>query len=286
MAITARLMTYITSKRRHQGGELLMRTRAYKTGFTPLETMTTRIRRRVRWKFLTGFTLIEMVMVIAIIAILVSMVIHITRRISDQAKERLCRETITLLGNALEQFRDFGYEYKHADYAGLTFPLDCTDYDITASVPPCLNIQDTLHNALYSAVSTDPPLITIGGGTHDKTFSGSEALYFILSQIPDCRVILNKIDKSLLTNNSNDKPPGSLTINLTTGLNTITLPLTRIIDPWGTTLRYDYYPECIDYTGPMLYKDYRDSAKKTFPVITSAGADKQFDTADDITNVK
>ena len=101
----------------------------------------------------TGFTLIEMVMVIAIIAILVSMVIHIAKRIGDQSKERLCRETITLIGNALEQFRDFGYEYKDADYAGLTFPLDCNDYDITTSVFPYPNLQDTLHDALYSAPS-------------------------------------------------------------------------------------------------------------------------------------
>ncbi len=230
----------------------------------------------------TGFTLIEMVMVIAIIAILVSMVIHITKRIDDQSKERLCRETITLIGNALEQFRDFGYEYKDTtNYAGLTFPLDCSGYDPTiASTLLCLNIQDTLHNALYSSVSTDPPVITIGGA-HDNMFSGSEALYFILSQVPDCRVTLNKIDKSLLTDKGTNGNPITITIGASPAI-----PFTRIIDPWGTTLRYDYYPECADYTGTMLYKDYRDSAKKTFPVITSAGVDKQFDTADDISNVK
>ncbi len=76
----------------------------------------------------TGFTLIEMIVVIAIIAILISMVVTIAKRIDDQSKERLTRETIALLGNALEQFRDFGYEYKDADYAGLVFPLDCNGY--------------------------------------------------------------------------------------------------------------------------------------------------------------
>ncbi|MGB7583044.1 MAG: prepilin-type N-terminal cleavage/methylation domain-containing protein [Sedimentisphaerales bacterium] len=238
----------------------------------------------------TGFTLIEMIVVIAIIAILISMVVTIAKRIDDQSKERLTRDTLVLIGNALEQFRDFGYEYKDANYAGLAFPLDCNGYNLT-SISPYPNLPNTLHNALYSANLYDPPQVTISGGTNDPTFSGSEALYFILRQVPDCRVTLDKIDKSLLTNNSNDSPPAPLTINLITGTTTITFPFTRIIDPWGTPLRYDYYPEYADYilANPggnwANYVTYRNSAKKTFPVITSAGPDRQFDTADDISNV-
>lgn len=225
----------------------------------------------------SGFTLIEMLMVVAIIAILVSMVVGITKRIDDQRKEQLCRSTIVLLGNALEQFRDFGFEYKSTDYAGLTFPLDCSDYELTGSLTYYL--PRTIQNALdlYD-------LPTVSGGTHSTAFSGSEALYFFLSQVPDCRVTLDKIDKSLLTNKDASGNPMTITINF--GTTSQTLPLTRIIDPWGTTLRYDYYPDYKYYTGSGLYKDYRDSAKKTFPVITSAGPDKQFDTADDISNVK
>ena len=44
----------------------------------------------------SGFTLIEMLVVVAIIAILVSMVVGVTKRIDDQRKERLCRSTIAL----------------------------------------------------------------------------------------------------------------------------------------------------------------------------------------------
>ena len=232
----------------------------------------------------SGFTLIEMLMVVAIIAVLVSMVVGVTKRIDDQRKERLCQSTIVLLGNALEQFRDFGYEYKNNDYAGLTFPLDCNNYDIITPSFPYPNVPDTLQDALYSAPL---PTITISGGAHDATFSGSEALYFILSQVPDCRTTLDKIDKSLLTNNGTDGNP----INITIGTLPV-MPFTRIIDPWGKTLRYDYCPEYRDYIlaypagNWSTYLLYRDSAKRTFPVITSAGPDKQFDTADDISNVK
>ncbi len=265
-----------------------MKTRAYKTGFTPLETMATRIPRRVSGKFLTGFTLIEMVVVIAILAILISMVVTIAKRIDDQGKERLTKETIALLGSALEQFRDFGYEYKNADYAGLAFPIDCNGYNLT-SASPAPNLPDALHNALYAANSSDSPIVTIyiSGGIYDPKISGSEALYFVLRQVPDCRATLDKIDKSLLTN----KDSSGNSITITIGASPV-LPFTRIIDPWGTTLRYDYYPEYADYhlayptKSGSDYIDYRNSAKKTFPVITSAGPDKHFDTADDISNVK
>jgi prepilin-type N-terminal cleavage/methylation domain-containing protein len=214
----------------------------------------------------SGFTLIEMLTVVAIIAILVSMVVGITKRIDDQSKERLCRNTIALVGNALEQFRDFGYEYK-GSYAnlGLTFPIDCNGFATTI-------IEATLQSALYQsgtsvAIVPDDPI-------HDPYYSGSEVLYYILTQVPDCQATLNKIDKSLLTNQKTD---GTL-ITITIGASPA-IPFTRIIDPWGTALRYDYYQK--DNTWYPI-----PGTKRTFPVITSAGPDKQFDTADDISNVK
>jgi prepilin-type N-terminal cleavage/methylation domain-containing protein len=224
----------------------------------------------------TGFTLIEMIVVIAIIAILISMVVTITKRIDDQGKERLMKDTIVLIGNALEQFRSFGYEYRNG-YAGLTFPLDCNGFGDQ------IIFQDTLRNALYSA---PPPAITItisSGGwaqQHDPNYSGSEALYFILSQVPDCRTTLDKIDKSLLTNKGTDKV-ADINIIMPTGATIITRPFTRIVDPWKTPLRYDYYQKnSLSSWYPI------PNTQKTFPVITSAGPDKLFDTADDISNVK
>ena len=232
----------------------------------------------------SGFTLIEMLLVVAIIAILVSMVVGIAKRIDDQSKERLCRNTIALIGNALEQFRDFGYEYKSNDYAGLTFPLDCNNLSATNS-DPYLALQIVLRNAIYP-----PSSITFVNiyGAYDPKFSGSAAMYFILSQVPDCRTTLDKIDKSLLTNLGTDGNPMTISIE---GVSVViaTYPCTRIIDPWGMTLRYDYYPDRKDNpTGSFQYyiDHVRTPGKKTFPVITSAGPDKIFDTADDISNVK
>lgn len=211
----------------------------------------------------SGFTLIEMLLVVAIIALLVAMVVGLAKRIDDQGKQRLCRDTLDLIGNALEQFRDFGYEYKRQDFAGLAFPLNCNNFNDAALV-------DTLGRAVYPS---PPPLITITGGTNDPSYSGSEALYFILRQVHDCRETIDKIDKSMLSDKDGSGNQLILRIN-----GVPLYPFLRFIDPWGKTLRYDYYDVNPVTLLPIL------STKKTFPIVTSAGPDKQFDTADDIIN--
>jgi prepilin-type N-terminal cleavage/methylation domain-containing protein len=221
----------------------------------------------------SGFTLIEMVVVVAIIAILISMVFGIATRVEEQGKIRLCKDTLAIIDNALEQFRDFGYEYKDGfSGIGLNFPLDCNDFSAA-------NLESTLDVAIYQSA----PVVDIlqDWPIHDPNYSESEALYFILSQVPDCRATLEKIDKSLLSNKS--KNGTAIDVRMTIGINISTKPFTRIIDPWGTTLRYDYYDDYIVQFPPGIYVP-DSQTKKTFPVITSAGPDKKFGTKDDITN--
>ena len=215
----------------------------------------------------SGFTLIEMLAVVAIIAILVGMVVGLSRRIDDQGKERLCRDTLELIGNALEQFRDFGYEYpdnplyqpaERQFYFGLKFPIDCNGFN-----------QATLQ-ALIARVLNVP--VTIAASGHLQEYSGCEAMYLFLSEVPDCRTTLDKVDKSLITD------LGSNGVQMTINVNGRIRPLTRIVDPWEKSLRYDYYTE-------VALPAFPDpDTKKTFPIITSAGPDGQFDTADDIIN--
>lgn len=209
------------------------------------------------YKHKTGVTLVEILIVVAIIAILTTMVIGIAGRIDDQSKEQLTKSTIAILTAALRQFHDYEYRYKDLTYSGFDFPLDCNDFDVT-------NLQATLGQAL----GLGPGII--GGGIHQNEYSGAEALYFFLSRVPACRKTLDKIDKSLITNEDSNKQPMNIDIGGKV------YPLLRVIDPWGKALRYDYYNEWeID---PIL----RQKGKRTFPVITSAGPDKKFGTADDI----
>lgn len=85
-----------------------------------------------------------------------------------------------------------------------------------------------------------------------NTPAHSETLYSELSSIPDSRDVLEKIGDSLLKIENKygavQTPP-------------------ELYDPWGTALDYKY-----------------DKSSDNFPELTSAGPDKKFGTADDITN--
>ena len=220
--------------------------------------------RSCRYK--AGFTLVEMLIVVAIIVVLATMVVGIASRIDTRSKENLARSTIAILTAALEQFHDYGYNYP-LPYSEFDFPLDCNGFTQA-------ELGTTLGNALGA---TKVPIIM--GGMHINEYSGSEALYFFLSRVPECRATLDKINNSLVTNE--DSNGNKLTIVI----DDKEYPLLRIVDPWrerstttkiGKTLRYDYYNEKGNPPDP--------TTKKNFPVITSAGPDGKFDTADDISS--
>ena len=229
----------------------------------------------------TGVTLVEILIVVAVIAILTTMVVGIATRISNQSKEQLTKNTFALLNAALGQFRDYGYNYNPITvdvaerffYHSLDFPPDCNGLMLT-----------DLQLALAKALGLPPGMVSISGGVHDDpNYSGSEVLYFFLNRVPTSRQTLKKIDDSLITNEGFGKQPMNITIGVKM------YPLLRIIDPWGTTLHYDYYPDFADYTGLgglVGYFGYAGKSKRNFPEITSAGPDRIFGTGDDITNRK
>ena len=217
-------------------------------------------------KYKTAVTLMEMLIVIAVIAILATSVITVTRYVSSRTEVELAKGTIALITAALEQFADYGYRYTDTlsvAYSQFSFPLDCNS--LTEA-----DVNDMLNNALKDALNADS--VAINGGSHLPEYSGSEILYFFLSQVPTSRETINQLDSSLITNE--DEKGNGMFIEITRGSETRKYPLYRIIDTWGRALHYDYYDE--DAPDP-------DKAK-TFPVITSAGPDGKFGTADDISS--
>lgn len=223
-------------------------------------------------RYKTGVTLVEILTVVAIIAILASIVVGIVSRIDNKAKEQLAENTIAIIANALEQFHDYEYRYGNINYSEFKFPLDCNDFT-----------QLELGTALVDALGATS--VAISGGVHDPNDSGSEVLYFFLSKVPACRTTLDRIDSSLIT--SEDDNGNEMKIEIDFNGVIESYPLRRFVDPWlergkrsrtGKTLRYDYYDEW--QPTPALKYDSR----RTFPVITSAGPDGKFDTLDDITS--
>lgn len=155
-----------------------------------------------RYKYKDGLSLVEILVVVAVIAILATMLIGIASRINNQAKEQGLKSTFTLLESALQEY-----------------------HEVTGKFPE--QLEKNFMNALMH----------------------SEYLYRELHQVPESRMILEKINKSMIKNE----------------YGTIDTPQ-EIYDPWGVVLDYVYVPG------------------ENFPELISAGPDKLFDSADDISN--
>jgi len=202
-------------------------------------------------KYKTGFTLVEMVVVIAIVAVLATMVVGIAAHIDSKKDQKRARRTIVLLSTALGQFHDYGFDYRDSDYTAFGFPLDCNDFS-----------PGKLESALKDALNANVSII----GAVDANDSGNEVMYLLLSMVPASRETLEKIDKKLIVSSG-----ATITIGERE------YPLLRVIDPWDMALAYDYYDEQGNPTEQI-------KSKRSFPLIISAGPDKKFGTGDDITN--
>ncbi|HUS73826.1 MAG TPA: type II secretion system protein [Sedimentisphaerales bacterium] len=84
----------------------------------------------------TGLTLVEMLIVVAIIVILTTLVIGIATRIDDQSKEQLTENTMAMLESALQEY----YEYWKS------FP--------DPNQPPYLTHSAALYGQLQSTLSS------------------------------------------------------------------------------------------------------------------------------------
>jgi prepilin-type N-terminal cleavage/methylation domain-containing protein len=215
-------------------------------------------------RYSDGLSLVEMLIVVGIIALLASLVLTVTFRAENQSKENVLANAFALLENALEQFRSYEYGYP-PPYAEFRFPLDCSDFGVgrlqatLAGAVGATAVQISNHDEATTAVCLE--------------YSGCEAMYFLLSQVPEVRQTLNAMSRTLLTNSTPDGRTIEISIE-----GRPARPLLRVMDPWGTTLRYDYYDVGPTDLAPL------PATKRNFPVLTSAGPDKKFGTADDISS--
>ena len=156
-------------------------------------------------KYKHGLSLVEMLIVVAVIALLATMVIGVASRIDNQSKEKGLESTFALLEGALEEYKEFQGAF------------------------PAQLVKD------FTNVSAH-----------------SEYLYRELYSIPSSRKILDKVSNSLI---KHDFDSGAVP------------PVPEIYDPWETALNYEY-----------------DPATDNFPKLISAGPDRIFGNADDISN--
>ncbi len=192
-----------------------------------------------------AFTAVEVITTVAILAILVGILLGVGRRLVTQAEEKLAQGTIDIIVLALEQY--------YTDSVPNGFPFEADVYIES----PLFGFDE---NALQTVIELDRGAVSSTvTGSHDSKYASSEALFYFLYKSPNSRKIIDTITDIQITNQGSSG--GDLIIEVPTGGTPI--DLVRFIDPWGTALRYTY------------------TAGDTFPLIESAGADRDFDAAGD-----
>ncbi|MEJ5260715.1 MAG: hypothetical protein WHS88_11055 [Anaerohalosphaeraceae bacterium] len=165
----------------------------------------------------------------------------------------------TLSGLGVHLKRQSEIRLTESTLAVLATALEQYYNDYGAYVPQVRTQAD--FNAAVGAAATRilPPAVHWTGTLGEAAWS-SEALYYFLNRSPNSKAIIGTLLDRFLSNK--DATGRVLLIEIPTG--STPTDLIRFVDVWGMPIRYEY-----------------DSAVHSFPILTSAGPDKMFETAQD-----
>ena len=146
--------------------------------------------------FLVGFTIVELLIVVAILAVAAVALVGVTTYIQTQGEVAMTEQAIQLLSTAVAQFYDYTGHYPIDNWADSQNP--------------------TTHS--YSRILNATP--------SGPTPTSDELLYLQLSLLPQTREIIAKLPNQLLA-----APAGTVTLD---GQSSATPYLRSIVDPWHT----------------------------------------------------
>jgi len=225
-----------------------------------------------------GFTLIEILVVVAIIMLLTAGMVKVAQTVRTRAQERVTKGTISLLVSALGEYKNF-----HDRGSGFEFRIepDFPDF-ITGNIPPNAGLIDALSEFFGNNFDgsdgedqhnnfawKDMDLLTSEQEEGRRlALATIEFLYCVMEDVPGCKAILEKLPVDVAVNDDND----SVTIRGQAK------PLLEVNDAWGHPLWYTVRGERSLLAAPPQ--------PGNFPAIASAGPDGLFNTADDIVSTE
>jgi len=147
------------------------------------------MNNELRTKF--GLTLVEILIVVAVIALLAAMVIGISSRIDNQAKEKGMKNIFTVLDGALQEY----YEYKgffpeqtEEDFANADAHSEYL-YDKLNSIPDSRKVLEQISNRLIQnspdSPSAVPEIYDLWGTVLDYIYQSGENFPRLTSAGPD-----------------------------------------------------------------------------------------------------
>ena len=197
-------------------------------------------------------TLMEVLVAMATVLVLIGALMGIGSYVRTRGNIDLTQSMLSVLTAALEQYYDDTSD----------FPFD-TDVDGDGVLDNYLR-DDLINDVSLSTglgVSLNvTDLLEEDGIGNNVSAASSAALFYYLDKYPSSRSIAESVSNTLITNKHADGTVIKMTLDVTP------YDLPRYIDAWKMSIRYEYL------TGTA------------FPVLTSAGPDKVFDTPDDITS--
>ena len=154
-----------------------------------------------------GFSMVEILTVVGILAILLTVVMGVSKKMKRQANEQLTASMIDVIVTALEQY----YAFWSA------FPFDANEK----------------YNEVQLLIDINA---TLDSGVHEDEYASSEALYYYLSRTPDCKRIIDSISDTLISN----RDVNEAVLLIVIPPDPEPTDLIRFVDPWGKAIRYTY----------------------------------------------
>jgi len=135
-----------------------------------------------RRRYNAGFTLVEMLIVVAIIALLATMVVGLAARIDNQSKERGLKSTFTLLDGALQEYYDYWKAFPDPNKAPY-LTHSAALYGQLYSTPTSRKILEEISSKL---IRDNPPQIYDPWGTLlDYRYTPGDNFPMLVSAGPD-----------------------------------------------------------------------------------------------------